>query len=138
MRISLVPGPECIHTASGEIRKQRKRLCRKRGRQTRTESRIGAVERRTEVAPDFRATRCERRGERQKLHAASNRVAAILSAVWSPEYFDRPQVRLINQIEKRAYAPAHRRRRVAHAVDEHIYLVAGEPANEDAGDGWAG
>src|SRR6185295_2403039 len=41
-------------------------------------------------------------------------------------------------IEKRAYAAAHRRRRVAHAVDEHIYFVSGEPSNEDAGDGWAG
>ena len=70
---------------------------------------------------------------RQKLDASAERVAAVLRARRAAQDLDPLERRGIDHVEKGVDAAALRAVREAHAVDEDIHFVAGQPAHEDAG-----
>ena len=84
-------------------------------------------------APLRSARDAERGCARQELHAAAERIAAVLRARRTAKDLDRLERFRLDQIEKRVHAAALRAVRIAHAVDEDVDLVARQPAHEDAG-----
>jgi hypothetical protein len=85
------------------------------------------------AAPARCAVERQRRRTREELDAAAERIAAVLRTRRSTDDLDRVEGAGFDQIEEGVDAAALRAVRVANAVDEHVDLVAGQPAHEHAG-----
>ncbi len=87
----------------------------------------------TQRAAPLRSTLDSERGcAREKLHAPPQRIASVLRARRTAQDLDRLEPFRLDEIEEGVHAAALRAVRIAHAVDEDVDLVAGQPADEDA------
>src|SRR5687768_9273873 len=68
----------------------------------------------------------------KEMDRSANRIRSILSAVWPSQNFHDFRIARISQIEKRIDATAHRRGRIAHAIDIHGHFISSQTTHKDS------
>ncbi len=138
VRVEAAAGADIAHGLRGKGPEQRQRGARHRSGRGAGGAAMAGGRPHVHLSAEPRAVAGpERRDLRKELDAAAERVAAVLGAVRSAQHFDPLEIRLVNQVEERVDTAALGAVRIADTIHEHVHLVAGQAADENASHGRA-